>query len=85
MNGQERYFSHPRTDGNNSKARAMDGFMETRIRLQETNSDNSVSDCRKQILTTAYQTAGNKFWQQHIRLQETNSDSSVSDCRKQIL
>jgi hypothetical protein len=62
MNGRERYFFHPRIiDGNKFKARAMDGFMETRIWLQETNSNNSVSDCRKQILTTVYQTAGNKF------------------------
>jgi hypothetical protein len=57
MNGRERYFFHPRTDGSKFKARAMDGFMEMCIGLQETNSDNSVSDRRKQILTTAYQTA----------------------------
>jgi hypothetical protein len=31
----------PRKDGNKFKARAMEGFMETCIRLQETNSDNS--------------------------------------------
>jgi hypothetical protein len=61
MNGRERYFFYPRTDGNKFKARAMDGFMEMCIRLQETNSNNSVSGCRKQILTIAYQIAGNKI------------------------
>jgi hypothetical protein len=42
-------------------ASAMDGLKETRIRLQETNSNNNASHCRKQILTTVHYTAGNKF------------------------
>jgi hypothetical protein len=61
MNGQEIHFFHPSTGGYKFMARAMDDLMETRNRLQETYSDNSVSDCRKQILTTVYQTAGNIF------------------------
>jgi hypothetical protein len=61
INERARYFFHTRTDGNKFKARAMDGFMETCIGLQETNSDSSVSDCKKQILTTVYRTARNKF------------------------